>query len=179
VVLLSPVSEISVFPSGFSLLSIESTNGNGEAIAKLVRLAAESAKADSASLYSVDAAEGVLKPAVILGLPESYVRGCGDVRIGDQCCGRAVAAKHPWIVSDMLTDPLFASAQRASSVSGIRAAFSVPVIDATGQCIASLACHYRETFTPSNYDLERNTLYATLIAAAVTSRRLRRNQLAS
>jgi len=175
----SPVSDISLFPSGFSLLSIECTNGTGEAIANLVRLAAESAKADSASLYSVDVAEGVLKPAVILGLPESYVRGCGNVRIGDQCCGRAVAHKQPWIVTDMQTDPLFASARQASVESGIRAGFSVPVLDSAGECIACLGCQYSHAFTPSNYDIERNVLYATLIASAVSSRRLRRNQVAS
>ena len=171
------MSDISFFSYGLSLLAIDPENGARDSLGNLVRLAAEAAKADSASLYSVDAEQGVLRPAVVLGLPESYVRGCGEVRIGDQCCGRAVAHKQPWIVTDMQTDPLFANARQASVDSGIRAAFSVPVLDTAGDCIASLACHYGQPFTPSNYDIERNEMFATLIASAVVSRRLRRNHV--
>ncbi|MEO6120272.1 MAG: GAF domain-containing protein, partial [Terriglobales bacterium] len=135
----------------------------------LVRLAAEAGGAHSGSLYLVDEGRGVLKPVVLYNLPADYVAGCGDIRIGDQCCGRAVESKKPWIVSDMLTDPLFASGREASRSSGIRAAFSVPVIDAFNRCIGSLACHYAAPHTPSNYELERNHLFATLIAFALSA----------
>jgi GAF domain-containing protein len=67
----------------------------------------------------------------------------------------------------MLTDPLFASAREASVKSGIRAAFSVPVIDAQGKVLGSLACHYRKPFSPTAYEIERNHLFATLIAFAL------------
>jgi GAF domain-containing protein len=135
---------------------------------ELVRLAGQAAKSDACSLYYVDAEERCLKPMVVLGLPADYVRGCGNVAIGDQCCGRAVAHKKPWIVKDMLTDPLFASAREASVTSGIRAGFSVPVMNADNEAIAALACHYREPYTPTNYDIERNRIFATLIAFAMS-----------
>jgi GAF domain-containing protein len=135
---------------------------------ELVRLAGQAAKSDACSLYYVDSQEQCLKPAVVLGLPSDYVRGCGNVPIGDQCCGRAVAHKKPWIVKDMHTDPLFANARAASETSGIRAAFSVPVINAENEAIASLACHYRVPYTPTNYDIERNRIFATLIAFAMS-----------
>jgi GAF domain-containing protein len=170
--------QLILFPEGFDLLAVDGSNGVGEAIGNLVRLAAEGGKASSASLYAVDFRANTLKPVVVLGLPESYVRGCGDVRIGDQCCGRAVEAKKPWIVADMLCDPLFATARAASADSGIRAAFSVPVLDADGNCIASLACHYREPFTPTNYDIERNEVFATLIASAIVSKRRKSRSIA-
>lgn len=67
----------------------------------------------------------------------------------------------------MLSDPLFASAREASIKSGIRAAFSVPVIEANGKVLGSLACHYRKPFSPSAYEIERNHLFATLIAFAL------------
>ena len=135
----------------------------------LVRLAAEAGGADAGSFYLVDEARGVLKPMILHNLPADYVAGCGDVRIGDQCCGRAVESKQPWVVADMWTDPLFANGREASQVSGIRSAFSVPVIDAFNRCIGSLACHYAAPHTPSNYELERNHLFATLIAFALSS----------
>ena len=133
----------------------------------LVQLAVKAARSDAGSLYLGDEQRGVLKKSVVIGLSEDYIAECGDVPIGEQCCGRAVMHKKPWIVTDMLTDPLFASAREASVRSGIRAAFSVPVVEAQGKVLGSLACHYREPFSPTNYEIERNHLFATLIAFAL------------
>lgn len=155
-----------------SLNSIREGPDLNSKLAELVRLAAQAAKADAASLYLVNEDEGVLQPAVVLGLPDDYVRGCGNVAIGDQCCGRAVKFRRPWIVSDMQTDPLFATAKAASDSSGIRAAFSVPVIDASERCLASLACHYRKPYQPTAYEIERNRVFAILIAFTIVQSRL-------
>lgn len=94
-------------------------------LATMVRLAAEIADAHGASLFLVDG--GVLRPYVIYNLPEEYIAGIGPVRVGSQCCGRAVEAKAPWIVADMLEDPLFADGRGGAEDSPIRAGFSVPV----------------------------------------------------
>ena len=75
-------------------------------LAKMVQLACELAEAHGSTLYVVDG--DVLKPYVVYNLPQEYIEGIGTVRIGAQCCGRAVEQKKPWIVEDMLTDPLFA-----------------------------------------------------------------------
>ena len=146
-------------------------NGNGDlktAIGELIRLAADSAKSTSASLYVLDPNRAVLKPLATFGLPEQYVQACGDVRVGDQCCGRAVQQRKPWIVSDMLEDPLFASAKKAAQVSPIRAAFSVPVIDERGDCLGSLGCHYDHPHVPAKADIERNEIWASMIAHVIS-----------
>ncbi len=146
-------------------------NGNGNvktAIAELVRLAAEAAKSRSASLYTVDAKQQVLKPLVTFGLPEEYVEACGYVRIGDQCCGRAVAERKPWVVSDMLADPLFASARQAAEVSPIRAGFSVPVINQRGECLGSLGCHYEQPYQPTTSEIQLNEMWAAMIAHVIS-----------
>jgi GAF domain-containing protein len=147
--------------------SISTANDVRSALTSLVRLAAEGAKSSSASLYVLAATGSVLKPYIVHGLPEEYVRGCGDVIVGTQCCGRAVQHRRPWIVSDMLSDPLFADGRAAAENSQIRAAFSVPVIDAADNCIGTLACHYNHPYTPTSYDLERNRVFATLIAFTI------------
>src|SRR5205807_8644129 len=93
--------------------------GNGDlktAIGELIRLAADSAKSNSASLYVLDPNQPVLKPLATLGLPEEYVQACGDVRVGDQCCGRAVQQRKPWIGGDMLAVPRVASAKEEPQV---------------------------------------------------------------
>ena len=133
-------------------------------VANLVRLACDGAKADGATLFLVDRSGKYLEPFVIHDLPQSYIEGIGRVEVGTQCCGRAVALKKPWIVADMFTDPLFSDGLEGALKSEIRAAFSVPVIAPSGEAIGSLACHYKQPRTPSENDLERNTIFATLIA---------------
>ena len=133
----------------------------------MVRQACELASAHGSTLFLVDGA--ILRPYVIYNLPSGYISGIGDVRVGAQCCGRAVAYKKPWIVSDMLTDPLFADGRSGAVASPIRAAFSVPVISGD-EAIASLACHYTAPHTPSGIDIERNEVFAKLISIALRGR---------
>ncbi len=161
------MSTHNLLPLEQGVASIEGAPDLRTTLTSLVRLAAEGAKSRSSSLYVLDSDGKSLKHYASYGLPESYIRGCGDVLVGTQCCGRAVEHRRPWIVSDMLTDPLFADARGAAENSDIRAAFSVPVIDAADNCVGSLACHYNRPYTPSNYDLERNRVFATLIAFAI------------
>lgn len=158
--------ELRFFESGLQLL-----NGAGDlkrAAGELVQLAAEAGNCKAASLFIADWQEQVLKPMITFGLPAEYVEACGNVQIGDQCCGGAVQNRKPWIVSDMLTDPLFASAKDGALRSSIRAAFSVPVMSEAGECIGSLACHYEEAHCPSHEEIERNTIWAGMIAHVIS-----------
>jgi len=136
-------------------------------LTSLVRIACEVADARAASLFLVDGP--VLRPFIIHNLPAEYVAGIGTVRIGSQCCGRAVAHRKPWIVTDMLTDPLFAEGREGAESSPIRAAFSVPVLEGD-RAIASLACHFAEPHTPTPVEIERNQVFARLIAITLKGR---------
>lgn len=136
----------------------------------LVKVASECVGSSGGSLYLLDATRGVLTPCVLYNLPDEYVAGCAEVPLGTQCCGRAALHKVPWTVCDMLADPLFVDCRDAARASGMRAAFSVPVLDANGNCLGSLACHFREPYEPSAYALERNRLFAQLIAFAIARR---------
>lgn len=136
---------------------------------KMVGLACEIAGAHGATLFLTEGA--VLRPYIIYNIPEAYVAGIGEVRVGSQCCGRAVEAKKPWIVADMLQDPLFADGRVGAANSLIRAAFSVPVFEADGDTVlGSLACHYTAPHIPSALDIERNQHFARLIAITLKSR---------
>ena len=135
----------------------------------MVRLACELADAQGATLFVADGP--VLKPFIIYNLPKEYIEGIGTVRVGSQCCGRAVEQKKPWIVSDMLTDPLFADGRAGAEASPIRAAFSVPVLDGE-TAIASLACHFTQPYQPTDLDIERNEVFAKLISISLHGRKL-------
>ncbi len=136
-------------------------------LATMVRLACELAGADGATLFYVDGS--ILRPYIVYNLPKEYIAGIGTVRVGSQCCGRAVAQKKPWIVADMLTDPLFAEGRVGAEASPIRAAFSIPVMDGD-KAIASLACHFVKPNVPSDLDIERNEVFAKLIAISLRGR---------
>lgn len=168
---------ICFFDSGLQLF--DGRGDLGTALSVFVKLIAESAKSNASSIYAVDEAKGVLKPLVTYGLPESYVKNCGDIPIGEQCCGRAVAHRKPWFVTDMLSDPLFASARQAAVESPIRAAFSVPIIDDEGACIGSLACHYCEGYSPSDEAIAANVQWAALIAHAISEYKSRSLRIAA
>lgn len=139
-----------------------------EYLSKMLAVACEMAGAQGATLFVVDGS--VLRPYLIYNLPTEYVQGIGTVRVGEQCCGRAVAHKQPWIVADMLSDPLFAEGRAGALTSPIRAAFSVPVIDGD-DAIASLACHFTHPHTPTGLDIERNQVFANLFAISLRGRR--------
>lgn len=130
----------------------------------MVRLACQLADAHGATLFVVDGS--ILRPYIVYNLPREYVAGIGTVRVGEQCCGRAVEDKRPWIVSDMLTDPLFADGRNGALESPVRAAFSVPVLDGD-KAIASLACHYLDPHVPTRLDIERNEVFARLISISM------------
>lgn len=108
----------------------------------------------------------ILRPYIVYNLAKEYIEGIGTVRVGTQCCGRAVEQKRPWIVADMLTDPLFADGRDGAVASTIRAGFSVPVVD-RGVAVASLACHYTAPHCPTELDIERNEVFAKLIGIAL------------
>lgn len=139
-----------------------------EYLGRMLRVACEVAEADGATLFVVDGP--VLRPFLIYRIPAAYIQGIGEVRVGAQCCGRAVEQKRPWIVTDMLSDPLFADGRQGAMASPIRAAFSVPVMDGDA-AIASLACHYARPYSPSEVDIERNQAFAKLFAIALHTRR--------
>ena len=170
-------SNITFFESGLQLV-----RGQGDlknALGNMLPIVAQLANSASASLFLTDEREQVLKPLVTFGLPESYVKLCGFVPVGEQCCGRAVQHRKLWVVSDMLSDPLFASARQAAMETPIRAAFSVPVIRDDGKCLGSLACHYKRPYTPTKENIDVNRTWATLIAHTLSQYECTRLDLTS
>lgn len=162
-------AQVRFFEDSWPLIAHEDGQGDlRRALSELVQLAAQSANSRFGSFYVVDPTENVLKPLVTYGLPQAFVQACGNVRIGDQCCGRAVEQRKPWSVSDMLSDPLFASAREAAVKSPIRSGFSVPVIDESGKCLGSLGSHFEDVHVASPDEILRNQTWAHMIAHTIS-----------
>jgi len=154
------------FQSGKSLLPADERLAF--AIGVYLDLALEASGASGGSFYVCDVNKRILVPYATLGIPLEYTKLCGEVALGDQCCGRAAMHKRPWIVSDMLTDPLFAAAREAALNSPIRAGFSIPVLDTAGECIGVLACVFKAPHTPTAEDILRNETWADLIGRSIS-----------
>jgi GAF domain-containing protein len=159
------MSDMSFIAAGMEFLA--KSKDLKQTIEQLVRLAANACGSDMGSLYVLDRTDNYLKPFVLVNLPPEYTAGCTQVGLGEQCCGRAALHKIPWVVEDMLRDPLFIACREAARTAGVRSAFSVPILDAQGECIGTLASHFREPFRPDTYVLERSKLFAQLIAFAM------------
>lgn len=135
----------------------------------LVRIAAEAVGSNMGALYLVEDTGLVLKPAVVVNLPAEYVKGVGDVPVGEQCCGRAVFHNTPWYIEDIWTNPLFPTVTRdGAKRAGVRGAFSVPVVNAEEKCIGSLSAHFPNPHLPSEYEIQRHLLFARLIGFALS-----------
>ncbi len=143
-----------------------------DTLAGLVRLAAEASDSKMGSLFLLDTSRGVLRPAVTFGLPKEYVEGCDGLPLGAPVCGWVVQNRKPDWVEDMLVDPNFAAYKGLAERTGVRAGFSVPVIDSDGECFGALASHFEKPFRPTSYHIERNKIFATLIAFAIQRQKL-------
>ncbi len=141
-------------------------------VQKLVEAAAACLGSDMGSFYLLNHARGVLQPYVTFNFPKAYSQACSAVPLGEQCCGRAAQHGVPWIVEDMWTDPLFVAAGDGAKEAGIRAGFSVPVLDVNGRCLGTLASHFRHPFKPSWYQLERQLVFARLIGFVLAKHRV-------
>jgi hypothetical protein len=85
--------------------------------------------------------------------------------------GRAVLHKKPWIVANMLTDPLFASGRDALAKSPIRAGFSFSVLETSSGCIGALGCVFREPHYPTTEQISQNEVWADFIARTIADAR--------
>lgn len=150
------------------LLYLEDSKDFKAALSKVMYSLVTAVGSDSGSVYLLDAEKGVLEPYVLVNFPAEYLKGCSTVALGQQCCGRAALHKTPWVVENMLTDPLFTDCAEAAHAAGFRSGFSVPILAGESNCIGTLGFQYRTPFTPSNHEIDLVSSFCELIAAAIS-----------
>ncbi|WP_051609177.1 PAS domain S-box protein [Fodinicurvata fenggangensis] len=90
------------------------------------------------------------------GLPEDYNRTLDGQPIGDNAgsCGTAAWRGEPVIVSDIRSDPLWRDYRELADSCGLRACWSVPILDAKGKTMATFAVYYGEVRAPDRRQME-------------------------
>ena len=102
-------------------------------------------------------------------LPAAYNQALDGHPIGPSAgsCGTAAFRREPVIVSDIETDSLWADYRELALPHGLRACWSLPVLDTTGKVFATLAVYYREPQSPEPEDLTLVGGAASVIGIAI------------
>jgi len=104
-------------------------------------------------------------------LPEAYVKAVNGAPIGpcNGSCGTAMYLKRPVVVTDVMTDPLWANYRHLAEICGLRACWSTPILSSGGDVLGSFAMYRQERRGP-NAKEARLTEVATHIAGIAIER---------
>src|SRR6266446_5076818 len=117
-------------------------------------------------------ADGVhVKHGAAPSLPEAYVKAVNGASIGPRngSCGTAMYLKRPVVVTDVMTNPLWADYRHLAEICGLRACWSTPILSSQGDVLGSFAMYRQETRGPQP-DETRLTEIATHIAGIAIDR---------
>ena len=104
-------------------------------------------------------------------LPEAYVKAVNGAPIGPRngSCGTAMYRRRPVVVTDVMTDPLWADYRELAKICGLRACWSTPILSAQGDVLGSFAMYRQEKRGPLPEET-RLTQIATHIAGIAIER---------
>jgi len=104
-------------------------------------------------------------------LPEAYVKAVNGAPIGPRngSCGTAMYTRKPVVVTDVMTDPLWADYRELARICGLRACWSTPILAPQGDVLGSFAMYRQETRGPRPEEM-RLTQIATHIAGIAIER---------
>ena len=102
-------------------------------------------------------------------LPRGYVQAMEGRAIGPQAgsCGTAAFRRQPVIVEDIAVDPLWEPDRALALSHGLRACWSIPVLDAGGVPLATFAVYYRTPRRPGADDRRMIDRVARLTGIAI------------
>ena len=105
-------------------------------------------------------------------LPEAYVKAVNGAPIGPRngSCGTAMFLKRPVVVTDVMTDPLWADYRKLAEICGLRSCWSTPILSAQHDVLGSFAMYRKETRGP-NAEEKRLAAIATHITGIAIERK--------
>src|SRR6266478_2915422 len=111
-------------------------------------------------------------------LPETYVKEVNGAPIGPRngSCGTAMYLRRRVVVTDVMTDPLWADYRELAKICRLSACWSTPIISAQGDVLGSFAM-YREEKRGPRPEEERLTGIATHIAGIAIERQRQQEAL--
>src|SRR5256886_3074982 len=119
----------------------------------------------------VDPTGRLLRPGAAPSLPDAYTRAIDPVPIGigEGSCGTAAARREMVVVEDVERSDLWTKYAPIALSYGLRACWSVPIVDDAGALLGTLALYYRERRAPSTPETDL-IQFASCLAAFVIQR---------
>jgi PAS domain S-box-containing protein len=112
---------------------------------------------------------GHLRHGAAPSLPAPYVDAIDGIPVGpgNGSCGTAAYRKEAVIVSDIVTDPLWASYRHLALAHGLRSCWSSPVLDGAREVMAIFALYHRVPSVPTPEEMELVSRATHLIRIAL------------
>jgi formate hydrogenlyase transcriptional activator len=121
-----------------------------EVLTSVARLIEAHSKGMLCSIFLVDEDGLHLRYAAAANLPEAYRAATDGVCIGANVgsCGAAAYLRQPVFVSDIVSHPNWANFRGAVLPSGLRPAWSTPIMSHDGKVLGTFCMYYREVRHP-------------------------------
>ncbi|GAB4515173.1 MAG: hypothetical protein OHK0046_18300 [Anaerolineae bacterium] len=122
-----------------------------------------------ASVLLLDARTNQLRHGAAPSLPQSYTDAIDGVTIGTGVgsCGTAAFEKRLVIVDDIATNPLWKDYKDLAAAHGLKACWSQPVMNQTGEVLATFAMYYEMIRHPTAAELDLIWLAAHIAGLAI------------
>src|ERR1700739_3033917 len=123
------------------------------------------------SIFLLDEDSLHLRYGVAASLPEAYWAATDGICIGPNVgsCGTAAYLRQPVFVSDIASDPRWVKYRGFALQSGLRAAWSTPIMSHDGKVLGTFCMYYREVRHPTPDDIQLID-YASRIAGLAIER---------
>jgi len=130
------------------------------------------------SIFLLDEDGLHLRYGVATNLPQAYRAAIDGTCIGPNVgsCGAAAYLRQPVFVSDALSHPNWANFRSVVLQSGLRAAWSTPIMSQDGKVLGTFCMYYREVRHPGTNDIQLID-YASRIAGIAIERERSRSAL--
>ena len=149
-----------------------------EVLTSLTRLIEAHSEEMLCSIFLLDEDGLHLQYGAAAKLPEAYRAATDGMCIGPNVgsCGAAAYLRQPVFVSDILSHPNFANLRSVVLQSGLRAAWSTPIVSQDGKVLGTFCMYYREVRHPGTDDIQLID-YASRIAGIAIERERSRSAL--
>lgn len=145
----------------------------GSVLTDLCRLLEELHPDVRATVVLHDLGDGTLRSVAGPSMPPAYGAAVDGLRVGPGvgACGAAIHDRRETVTVDVATHPNWADLGHLIDLGGFATAWSVPILDADGAALGSLACHLSSTRRPT--DDERAAVHDAVSIAGIAIRHRR------
>jgi len=143
-----------------------------EVLTSITRLIEAHSEGMLCSIFLLDEDGLHLRYSVAANLPQAYQAATDGVCIGPNVgsCGAAAYLRQPVFISDMLSHPNWEGFRDVVLQSGLRAAWSTPILSHDGKVLGTFCMYYREVRQPVMDEIQLID-YASRIAAIAIERK--------